>query len=101
MVSLAEQQLTRFNSTSILTNYVCEREYFEDGLTVYEPTCEFPYVNKGWASDGDEGFEDVVLGDCSITYADASGGSQALSNTIYTILYVLVFPMLVAGECST
>ena len=39
----------------------------------YDPVCRWPYVNKGWAEDGEPGMKDVVMDDCSITMAQASG----------------------------
>ena len=28
-------------------------------LMDYYPVCEWPYINKGWMNDGEEGFDDV------------------------------------------
>jgi hypothetical protein len=52
---------------------------------MYRPGgCPFPYVPKGFAYDGEEGFEDVdTTGDCSITYAEALGGGYETKCFVY------------------
>ena len=96
-MSYEGQQLVRFATAFNLTSYICNAEYY-DANENYDPTCEYPFVNSGWAEDGVSGMDDVVLGNCSITYSEASGGTHALSSLIHTLLYIVSFPILIFGE---
>ena len=98
MPNFTSLQLMRFQKVENLTNYVCNATYVKAGEN-FEPTCEFPFVNSGWAMDGDPGMDDVILGDCSITYSDASGGIVATSSLLHSCLYGFSIPMLTYCEC--
>ena len=69
------RQYSRFNSSVNLVNYVCKTAT----LTDYDPVCPFPFVNQEWGdiigyrSTKFEHASDVVLGDCSQTFAESLG----------------------------
>ena len=49
--------------------------------------CQWPYINKGWFLDGSEpDNSDAVLGDCSITYAQAAGSPYMIRMVVYSII---------------
>ena len=73
-----------FTSGSELYDYFCVGGR-PDGEKV-KPVCEFPYTNAGWLHDNQTGFNDVVLGDCSITYADSMGGFYGIKCLIFGLI---------------
>tara|TARA_B110000305_G_scaffold11180_1_gene10657 strand:+ start:63 stop:650 length:588 start_codon:yes stop_codon:yes gene_type:complete len=117
-------QTGRFNSSVELIHYVCSNNgAFYGGLLAkaswehyytYDPVCRFPYVNKGWYKDGDQNcdttviegskiysqcFEDVVMDDCTITFAQSTGDgfwgmnmydSKCLVWTCFTMLPFMI-----------
>ena len=64
----------QFNTTD-LKNYVCWH-ISAYRYTDYYPVCSFPYINKGWYMDGENGesgedwFADVKPNDCSLLIHD-------------------------------
>jgi len=87
-------QGVRFDNASHLFKYVCVDNML--GLESrkpqfdYIPVCKYPYVNKGWGDDGVEGFDDVVLNDCSITLSQSMGGYDKQCLTMILISLVPV-----------
>ena len=69
--------------------YVGELEDIEE----YRPGgCPYPYLPRGFAFDGEDGFDDVdTTGDCSITYAEALGGDYETKCFMYLAINVVVF----------
>ena len=65
---------SRFNSSKELVDYTCKKPR----TSKYKPVCPFPMVPWGWGKHGDANathpFADVILGDCSITIAESTGG---------------------------
>jgi hypothetical protein len=66
-------QLSRFNTSQELVDYVCKTST----PTSYIPVCEYPYINAGWEKLVKVGSTDyanadqVTLGDCSMTMAES------------------------------
>ena len=58
--------------------------------TDFYTTCPFPMINKGWGDDGEPGFNDVVLNDCSLNMADAFPESYLTLKLILSISNVLL-----------
>ena len=79
-----------FNSTDEMESYFCAPtwNYTIDNYAKGSDMCPFPYVPKGFAWDGEEGFDDAELGDCSKTYADATGGQYTMMCLLYIILTI-------------
>jgi len=65
-------QTGRFDNATELVSYVCDASKFFR-FTTYEPVCEFPWINSGWGNHNQSGWDDVLIDDCSITYAQAVG----------------------------
>jgi len=55
----------------------------------FEPFCPFPFINKGWAADGKESSEDIVMNDCSLTWAETTDGAYQKKCAIYSIVACL------------
>ena len=85
-----------FNNTIEIENYFCVPKYEDDDYAKGAKMCDFPKVPKGWGEDGEPGFGDVnvTLGDCSITYAESTGGQYGMMCAIYAILAII--PMLIS-----
>ena len=77
--------MSPFNSTQEMKDYFCQPkyEYLNDGYSLGKAMCPFPYVAKGW---GGEGFDDVEIGDCSITYAESTGCQYTQMCILYAML---------------
>ena len=91
-----------FNNTVEVEEYFCapKYEYVNDDYAKGDKMCNFPYVPKGWGEDGESGFDDVDLhGDCSITYAESTGGQYGMMCMLYAILSVV--PLLVTTKFYT
>ncbi|GMH77552.1 hypothetical protein TL16_g07448 [Triparma laevis f. inornata] len=67
---------------ALLEEYVCEGTVNGVAQDFY-PYCEFPYVNKGWGDDGEVGFEDVVMGDCTLKFGEAYASGYTMKRIIY------------------
>ena len=63
----------------------------------YAPLCQFPYINAGWNTVIDGGadpkgvYPDLVLNDCSITWADAVGSRYSILQAIYAAISAIIF----------
>jgi len=93
---------TDFNVT-LLKEYVCWATSTYK-YTDYYPVCTFPYINKGWYKDGDNGpsgtdyFSDVVPNDCSITMHDAFGkGYNEYDSMCATYTVISAIPIFICA----
>tara|TARA_B110000971_G_C19912064_1_gene455008 strand:- start:86 stop:781 length:696 start_codon:yes stop_codon:yes gene_type:complete len=62
-------QAARFNNSAELVKYICVDNIptiDNDVIFTYLPTCDWPFINKGWGDDGIPGNDDLVFNDCSV-----------------------------------
>ena len=82
--------------------YYCIDWGKNDSVVYDKLPCEFPMAPKGWGVSGEgcdnqevknedgvvgnDCYDDVVLGDCSITYADSLDGGYEMVRGVYTFV---------------
>ncbi|GMI13985.1 hypothetical protein TrVE_jg7429 [Triparma verrucosa] len=85
-----QSNLVQLNITTpaLLEEYVCSGTVNGVAQDFY-PYCDFPYVNKGWGDDGEAGYEDVILGDCSLKMGNAFSSGYTMKRLIYGAINVI------------
>ena len=81
----------RFKNGTEVFDYACDHA-FQTMRQTFVPFCQFPYVNKGWGKDalGNWNVSNIVMNDCTLSWAEAAGLQQYNSTCfLYTTLALI------------